>query len=119
MRADDAARARELAGRVRVVEQPAGDMPRLLADALSLRRVLRIRYADKTGAGTLREIEPLMFVGMPANWYLVAWCRLRRSVRVFRTDRISSVAVTAEVPPAREIGPGDLNVPGEVNALSL
>jgi predicted DNA-binding transcriptional regulator YafY len=120
MQPGDVARARELAGRVRLVGQPASGMPRLVADALSVRRVLRIRYADKTGAATVREIEPLVFVGMPANWYLVAWCRLRRSVRVFRTDRIAAVGVTAEVPPVREFGPDELNVPGEVmSALSL
>jgi len=121
MHADDAARARELAGRIRLVAAPpSAEMPRLLADALSMRRVLRIRYADKTGAGSVREIEPLAFVGMPTYWYLVAWCRLRRSVRVFRTDRISSVAVTAEVPPQRELQPGDLDVPGDtMSALSL
>ncbi|GAA2627083.1 helix-turn-helix transcriptional regulator [Paractinoplanes durhamensis] len=121
MHADDAARARQLAGRVRLAAQPpAAEMPRVLADALSMRRVLRIRYADKTGAGSVREIEPLAFVGMPTYWYLVAWCRLRRSVRVFRTDRISSVAVTAEVPPPRELLPGDLDVPGDrMSELSL
>ncbi|GIF21015.1 putative DNA-binding transcriptional regulator YafY [Actinoplanes tereljensis] len=119
MHADDVARARLLAGRVRLVAQPpAAEMPRLLADALSIRRVLRIRYADKTGVGSEREIEPLAFVGMPTYWYLVAWCRLRRSVRVFRTDRIASVVVTAEEAPQRDLM-DDLRVPGEASALSL
>ncbi|MFD0517397.1 helix-turn-helix transcriptional regulator [Paractinoplanes durhamensis] len=112
MHADDAARARQLAGRVRLAAQPpAAEMPRVLADALSMRRVLRIRYADKTGAGSVREIEPLAFVGMPTYWYLVAWCRLRRSVRVFRTDRISSVAVTAEVPRRANCSPATSTCP--------
>jgi predicted DNA-binding transcriptional regulator YafY len=121
MHPGDAEQARQLAGRVHLVGGPAAaEMPRLVADALSVRRVLRIRYADKSGAGTLREIEPLAFVGMPAYWYLVAWCRLRGSVRVFRTDRIASVAVTAEVPAPRELGPADLSLPGEaMDALSL
>jgi predicted DNA-binding transcriptional regulator YafY len=111
----DAARARDLAGRVRLSGgYPAADMPRLVADALSVRRVLRIRYADKTGAGTLRDIEPLAFVGMPEHWFLVAWCRLRGGVRVFRTDRISSVAVTAEVPPRREVAPEQLGPPDRI-----
>lgn len=57
---------------------------------------------------------------MPTYWYLVAWCRLRRSVRVFRTDRIVSVGVTAEVAPPREPAAGDLDIPGEVvQRLSL
>lgn len=121
MHVDDAARARELAGRVRLVDgQPPADLPRLVSDALSIRRVLRIRYADKHGAGTVRDIEPLAFVGLPERWFLVAWCRLRGEVRVFRTDRIASVAVTAEVPPRREIAPEQLCPPDKVlSALSL
>ena len=121
MHADDAARARALAGRVHLVgRSPAAEMPRLVADALSIRRVLRIRYRDKTDTATVREIEPLAFIGTPSQWYLVAWCRLRRSVRAFRTDRIASVGVTAEVPPTRELAPGDLDIPHEtVRRLSL
>jgi predicted DNA-binding transcriptional regulator YafY len=121
MHADDAARARQLAGRVHLVGRSAtAEMPRLVAGALSIRRVLRIRYRDKTDQATLREIEPLAFVGTPTQWYLVAWCRLRRSVRAFRTDRIASVQVTAEVPQQRELAPGDLDIPGEtMRRLSL
>nr|WP_296069539.1 WYL domain-containing protein [uncultured Actinoplanes sp.] len=121
MHADDAAAARALAGRVHLVGQaPAPAMPRLVAGALSVRRVLRIVYEDKDGAATSREIEPMAYVGTPRQWYLVAFCRLRRSVRVFRTDRISSVVVTAEVPPPRELEPGEMDIPGEkVRQLSL
>ncbi|GAA0536823.1 YafY family protein [Paractinoplanes ferrugineus] len=120
MHPGDADRAREMAARVRLVETPSVEIPRLLADALSIRRVLRISYADRAGTDSVREIEPLAFVGMPAYWYLVAWCRLRRSVRVFRTDRISAVVVTAEEPPPRELTPGELDVPGDrMSALSL
>jgi predicted DNA-binding transcriptional regulator YafY len=132
MRPADVARAQDLASRVLLAGrpesagqlqsagQPQSGMPRLVADALSARRVLRIHYADKAGATTVREIEPLVFVGFPADWYLVAWCRLRQSVRVFRTDRIAAVTVTAEEPPQRHLEFGDLQVPGEpMDALSL
>ena len=70
----------------------AAPMPRLVADALQPRRVLRIGYADRAGAVTEREIEPLGYVGSPAaHWYLMAWCRLRDGLRAFRTDRITAV----------------------------
>jgi predicted DNA-binding transcriptional regulator YafY len=122
MQQDDADAARDLAGRIHLVRDSgaAPPMPRLLADAVSARRVLRIGYADRAGATTMREIEPLGYVGKEANWYLVAWCRRRDAMRVFRTDRITSVSVTAEVPVPRSLRSEDLDIPqGIVYQLSL
>ena len=122
MQAEDASAARELAGCVHLVGRggPASRVPRLVADALSARRVLRITYGDRAGAATVREIEPLGYVGSPSHWYLVAWCRLRQSIRAFRTDRIGVVTVTAEVPPPRPLRGDDLDIPRElVRQLTL
>ncbi|MCR6488822.1 YafY family transcriptional regulator [Amycolatopsis sp. OK19-0408] len=121
MQQDDAAAARDLAARVHLFGEDAPpSMPRELADALVARRVLRIGYGDREGAVTQREIEPLGYVGKPEHWYLVAWCRLREEIRVFRTDRITSVSVTAEVPPPRSLRREDLDIPyGVVEQLSL
>jgi predicted DNA-binding transcriptional regulator YafY len=122
MQADDARAARELAGRVHLIrrDEPGSRVPRLVADALSARRVLRISYGDRAGAATVREIEPLGYVGTPAHWYLVAWCRLRLAVRAFRTDRIGSVSMTAEVPAPRQLRREDLDIPHKlVHQLTL
>lgn len=117
----DAAAARALANRIRLVGgAPATTVPRVIADALQLQRVLRIRYEDRGGTASAREIEPMAFVGTPANWYLVAYCRLRGSVRAFRTDRIATVTVTAEIPPPRVLEPYDLDIPDHiVHSLTL
>ncbi|MEC3975916.1 helix-turn-helix transcriptional regulator [Amycolatopsis sp. H20-H5] len=122
MQGDDAAAARDLAGRVHLLGDSATtpSVPRMVADALSSRRVLRIGYGDREGAVTMREIEPLGYVGKATHWYLVAWCRLRGALRAFRTDRISSVSATAEVPPPRELRGEDLDIPyGVVSQLTL
>jgi predicted DNA-binding transcriptional regulator YafY len=122
MQADDASAARELAGRVHLIrrDEPGSRVPRLVADALSARRVLRISYGDREGAATVREIEPLGYVGSPPHWYLVAWCRLRLAVRAFRTDRIGSVSITAEVPAPRQLRREDLDIPHKlVHQLTL
>jgi predicted DNA-binding transcriptional regulator YafY len=123
MQVDDAAAAQELAARVHLFadeEEPTTAVPRLVADALSTRRVLRIAYADREGAVTTREIEPLGYVGKAARWYLIAWCRQRDALRVFRTDRITSVTVTAETPPHRELRQEDLDIPaGKLKQLVL
>jgi predicted DNA-binding transcriptional regulator YafY len=59
-------------------------------------------------------------VGTPAHWYLVAWCRLRLAVRAFRTDRIGSVSMTAEVPAPRQLRREDLDIPHKlVHQLTL
>ncbi len=117
----DAAAARDLAARVHLVGAgPTAPVPALVADSLTARRVLRIRYADRTGAGTERAIEPLGYVGGHLHWYLIAWCRLRRSVRAFRTDRIVAVTATAERVGPRVLTPYDLDIPGRlVRQLAL
>jgi predicted DNA-binding transcriptional regulator YafY len=92
----------------------------MVADALSARRVLRIGYGDREGAATMREIEPLGYVGTATHWYLVAWCWLRDALRAFRTDPITSVSVTAEVPALRSLRREDLDIPqGIVCQLTL
>ncbi|WP_055481375.1 WYL domain-containing protein [Sphaerimonospora mesophila] len=74
--------------------------------ALLGRRVLRIEYRGADGAVTSREVEPSICLGgRGGRWYLVAWCRLRDDVRVFRLDRIVSAAVTDERHPEPDQGP--------------
>ncbi|MFJ3531051.1 MULTISPECIES: YafY family protein [unclassified Streptomyces] len=121
---DDAAAAHDMAGRVHLlgpVDAPApAQGPRGVTDALSTGRVLRIEYGDREGATTTRDIEPLGYIGKTGHWYLLAWCRLRDALRAFRTDRIVSVHVTAEVPEPRELRREDLDIPyGVVHQLSL
>jgi predicted DNA-binding transcriptional regulator YafY len=122
MRAGDATAAADLAGRVHLVGDDAAPspVPREVASAVTDRRVLRLRYRDRTGATTQRDVEPLGYVAKQTDWYLVAWCRLRDELRAFRTDRILSVSVTAEVSPPRPLDTGDLDIPrGPVRRLAL
>lgn len=107
--------ARELARRVQLVSLPpepgaeirplgAEGISRAIEEALLRRRVLRLDYADAKGALTSRDVEPGVFLGGRGGfWYLVAWCRLREDVRVFRLDRIAAAVVTAERCPDRPL----------------
>ncbi|MGW4497485.1 helix-turn-helix transcriptional regulator [Micromonospora sp. NPDC004336] len=121
MPAADAAEAHRLAARVHLIgEGPATPVPAGVADAVRAGRVLRIRYADRAGAGSLRDVEPLGYLGNSRHWYLLAWCRLRGGIRAFRTDRISSVNALGERVPERELAVDDLDIPRErIRRLSL
>lgn len=70
----------------------------LLQQALAQRRVLRFGYLgwEKTTA-TNREAEPLGLIHYLERWHLIAWCRTRKAVRDFRTDRMSRVSVLKEI----------------------
>jgi predicted DNA-binding transcriptional regulator YafY len=119
MRKDDAQAARDLAGRVYLMgDAEPPPMPPVITDALAARRVLRIGYADKHGLVTRRDVEPLGFVSFTEYWYLLAWCRLRDAIRAFRTDRITAVTVTAQVPGPRSLRHSDLP-PGNFRRLAL
>lgn len=74
-----------------------------ILDAIHHRRVLRLTYAGLARAETTeREVEPLGLLQAGALWLMPAWCRLRSSVRVFRSDLIRQVAPTGETFLPRE-----------------
>ncbi|MDT0533342.1 WYL domain-containing protein [Micromonospora sp. DSM 115977] len=121
MPAADAAEAHRLAARVHLIgDGPVAPVPAAVADAVRARRVLRLRYADRSGAGSLRDVEPLGYLGNPRHWYLLGWCRLRAGIRAFRVDRITSVTTLAERVPERELSADDIDIPQErIRRLSL
>ncbi|WP_203723567.1 helix-turn-helix transcriptional regulator [Actinoplanes teichomyceticus] len=120
MRADDAAAAQALAERIHLVGASAPATMPPVVGALPVGRVLRIGYADRSGATTTRDVEPLGYVGVREQWYLIAWCRLRASVRIFRIDRISTVVPTRQAAPPRTFPEAELDIPAAGReALSL
>jgi predicted DNA-binding transcriptional regulator YafY len=55
--------------------------------ALVQRKRLQIAYAARgTGQTTTREVSPLRLVHYRENWYLDAWCHLRKGLRNFALD---------------------------------
>lgn len=112
MRPDDADTARRLAGRLRLSSSPTRDGttappdPALLATvehAVRDRLVVQLGYADADGATTDRPVEVHGLHLNAEHAYLVGWCRLRDDGRVFRLDRIRTIALTDEVAPVRDL----------------
>lgn len=69
-----------------------------LQEAAVRRRVVQIGYRGRDQEKTTtREIEPLGVVFYGGVWYLIAWCRLRGSLRHFRLDRIQQLELREEI----------------------
>jgi predicted DNA-binding transcriptional regulator YafY len=65
----------------------------LIQKALADRTVLRISYRGSGAAEALqRDIEPMGLTYYGDRWHVIAWCRLRRDYRDFRSDRIEAVS---------------------------
>ena len=66
-----------------------------LQNALTNYNLVRIHHINKEGTATNRLIEPFAILSAE-NWYLIAWCRLRKEFRFFRLDRIQKMEVLSE-----------------------
>jgi len=92
-----------------VLHRLSHTVPRLASEALiplqralAERRVLALDYqGSQRREVTQRAVEPLGLVYYADNWHLIAWCRLRRGVRDFRTDRILKLELRNESCPSR------------------
>lgn len=66
-----------------------------LQNALTNYKLVKIQYINKEGTTTNRMIEPFAILSAE-NWYLIAWCRLRKDFRFFRPDRIQKIEILSE-----------------------
>ena len=89
-----------LEGRMSLPNAPQRNRPASLffiQKALADRTVLRISYRGSGAAEALRrEVEPLGLTYYADRWHLIAWCRLRKDYRDFRTDRIEAIVSSSE-----------------------
>lgn len=73
------------------------ELLRKVEHATSENCVLTIKYSSvKRGHLVKRIIEPYGLVYWRDLWYLVAFCRLRRVIKIFRVDRVSTLSEGAE-----------------------
>ena len=98
--------ASEVSKRIRILQ--VGVRPvesttfQAISSALLSRRRLIIKHYRRARDETLdREISPQRLVYYRDNWYLDAWCHLRKALRTFSVDVINDATVTSK--RAREI----------------
>jgi predicted DNA-binding transcriptional regulator YafY len=102
----------DLARRVRIVpiagRQVNLEHFRKIATALLDRKRLRILYHGRARDETTeRDVSPQRLVYYRSNWYLDAWCHLRRGLRSFSLDRLHPVLIAEE--PVREVSDARLD----------
>ena len=83
--------ADEVRRRIRVLTMGSRSLPaggfEVAANALLNRRRLFIRYRGRVNnEDTEREVSPQRLVHYRDNWYLDAWCHMRRGLRSFAMD---------------------------------
>lgn len=59
-------------------------------------KLLKIVYHSSQKKRTTRDIEPFAVYSIHGNFLLIAYCRLRKDFRAFRTDFIESITVRNE-----------------------
>ena len=103
---------REIRRRIRVLTLGTRRVNRDVFEALSLallgRKRVYIRHLKRGDGGiTERMVSPQRLVHYRYNWYLDAWCHVRKDLRVFAVDAIRQARV--DEAPAREIADAELD----------
>ena len=74
----------------------------LIASALLKRQQLKLQHWHRgRNETTAREISPQRLVFYRGNWYLDAWCHLRKDLRSFAVETLSDVELLDK--PAKEV----------------
>lgn len=68
----------------------------VLQQAIARQQLLTFDYQNASQTHSQREVEAAGLVFYLGRWHLIAWCRLRRDFRDFRTDRIYNLQLKTE-----------------------
>ena len=89
---------------------------RTVEEAVRRGVVVNLAYTDANGAATRRPVDALGFYRGGDGWFLIGWCHLRESGRIFRLDRIESARLTRQPVAERDVGDALGWVPHPVRA---
>ena len=70
------------------------DFVLLLGQAIKKRKRTVLTYSSKGGEKTVREVDLYGLVLVGGQWYTAGYCHLRENLRIFRLDRLLSIAKT-------------------------
>jgi len=84
----------------------------MIRDAIFGSRVINFDYVNANGGMSSRSAEPVKLIFSTYTWYLIAYCLLRNSYRMFRLSRIKNVQVTDRHFTKREIHEHEIQAAG-------
>lgn len=104
--------AEEVERRIRVLRMGAREVEpahfqTITTALLSRRRLVIDHFKRSTGDTSERIVSPQRLVHYRDNWYLDAWCHLRKGLRTFSVDAIHSAHIRDQA--ARDIDDADLD----------
>ena len=104
--------ASDVESRIRLLNVAVRSVPdrnfEIVAAALLSRERLEMAYyARGRDESSQREISPQLLIHYRGNWYLAAWCHLRKEMRSFAMDAIKTAVVLSK--PAKEISRRELD----------
>ena len=104
--------AEEVARRIRILQMGARPVApahfQAVASAVLSRRRLKVSHHRRGSNQVIeRELSPQRLVHYRDNWYLDAWCHMRRALRTFSVDAITEVRVLSR--DAREVSDAALD----------
>lgn len=81
---------------------------RQLADAVLHRRQLQLRYYTASrNVETSRTLDPWHLSCIDGDWFLIAWCHERKSLRTFSPARIRELSLTGQTFDVQEFNVDD------------
>lgn len=77
----------------RAAARPDPETTAALVQAVSDRRLVRVRYRSEKGADFVIDAEPWAVIVRHGRWYLLCWSRSADAQRAYRVDRIAELTV--------------------------
>jgi len=65
-----------------------------IQNSIAKTTTIKLDYYSLKGENTKREIEPMGMIYYNDSWRIIAYCRLRKDFREFRTNRINKILYT-------------------------
>lgn len=82
-----------------------GELFGQIKEAVLERKVLIFDYYGQYGDMSRRQVEPVQLLFKEYTWYVRAWCRTRKAMRLFKVLRMKRVEVLEETFEARRLAP--------------
>ena len=83
-----------------------GELFDQIREAILGRRVMTFDYYGQYGDMSRRQAEPVQLLFKEYTWYVRAWCRTRKAMRLFKVLRMKRVEVLEEIFEVRHIEAG-------------